>query len=482
MRTELISTLALAAAFSVAAPPAVAQEREYSTNPIHLREFFEDGVGVPLKDWDGGPVEYILLDYERDQWEDLNTDEERIEFIEWFWARRDLDQRDTEHPFRADFYTRVAYANERFRGFPRGWRSDRGRAYVTLGPPSGGSRRIGLDDPLLPLGRCYMAAEYGELWTYYTGAVGSTMGELPVLFAEVRPGQFDICDPGFTGVGGWPTYVAQFMDFARLSVIQDGATGFNATGGSTSTTMEVRDVVARTEPLEVPMAEWGNDGAAGMAVIPVELPLRSLLFEPGESALVASLVAEVRLVGMGETEGDVVRHEWSLAVGPEDANSIAGGALRTALVVPAAPGGYSVTARIIEPISGTAWTWEGPVEIRADGTAMSPPIVSRKTFSLRDAGEIGTVGRATARLTSGEPFSILSWVRGMNLTADDVAATIFDASGNEVALDFELEWGDSGAGPLVLRTVAPAAAPGEYVLRLQVGTELPPVETRVRFE
>ena len=481
MRTELLPTLVLVAALGAPAAPVFAQEREYSTNPIRLREFFEEG-GIPLKDWDSGPVEYILLDYERDQWEDLKTDEERTEFIEWFWARRDLDQRDTEHPYRADFYARVAHANERFRGFPRGWRSDRGRTYVTLGPPTGGARRIDLYDQLLPLGRCYGAGEYGEMWIYYTGAAGSAMGELPILFAEVRPGQFDICDPGFAGVGGWPEYVMRFLEFASNGSVMDGATEFNATGGSTSSTFEVRDVVARTEALEVPMAEWGNDGVAGMAVIPVELPLRSLLFEPGDNALVASLVAEVQLVGMGDTAGTSARHEWALAVGPDDANVIAGGALRTALVVPAEPGGYSVTARILEPISGTAWSWEGPVEVRDDGTAISPPIVSRRLFSLRNGGEVGAIGRATPRLVSGEPFSIVSWVRGMALTPEQVSAAIFDAAGNEVVLEAEIDWGDADAGPLVLRAVAPEAVPGEYVLRLDVGGGMPPVETRVRFE
>jgi GWxTD domain-containing protein len=452
---------------------------EFADSAMDVYRHFEEG-GAPLADWADGPVSYIMLDYERDAWKELDSDEHRQQFINWFWQRRDLDGRDDTHEFRGGFYERVAHANQRYREFPRGWRSDRGRVFVSLGPPSGGARRIELRN----WGRC--SAEYGEQWIYYTNtmAFSAQFGEFMVLFVENGPGQFEICEPTMMGLGGWPLEVRQAMEITNAAVVVDNVTEFTAGRAAARATVEIREAIARTEPLEVPLAEWGDDGVGGAALIPLEMPLRDLLFEPGETTLVARLVVDVRMIAMGDTEGPQQQHEWVVELGPQDGQTVSGGALRTALVLPAPPGGYSIQARVLEPISGTAWTWEGPVEIRDDGVALSPPLVARKVVRLRDAGEIAALGRATGRLKADEQFSVVAWARGFVPLPSDVRLTIFDTSGTEAELiTLQVEWGEGGAaGPLVIRAVAPDAAPGEYVLRLEAGGGSAPVETRVRIE
>ena len=65
----------------------------------------------------------------------MTTDEERYQFIEQFWLRRDPSPDTVENEFRDEHYRRIAYSNERFASGKPGWKTDRGRIYITWGPP-----------------------------------------------------------------------------------------------------------------------------------------------------------------------------------------------------------------------------------------------------------------------------------------------------------------------------------------------------------
>jgi GWxTD domain-containing protein len=62
--------------------------------------------------------------------------EAREPFIEDFWARRDPTPGTAENEYRTDYYARIERANRLFSGGGSpGWLQDRGRVYITLGPP-----------------------------------------------------------------------------------------------------------------------------------------------------------------------------------------------------------------------------------------------------------------------------------------------------------------------------------------------------------
>ncbi|MCL4522507.1 MAG: GWxTD domain-containing protein, partial [Acidobacteria bacterium] len=91
-------------------------------------------------------VGYIIMDEERAAFLRLNTNEEREQFIEQFWLRRDPTPDTIENETKEEHYRRIAYANERFASGIPGWRTDRGRIYIMWGPadeveshPTGGS-------------------------------------------------------------------------------------------------------------------------------------------------------------------------------------------------------------------------------------------------------------------------------------------------------------------------------------------------------
>jgi GWxTD domain-containing protein len=98
------------------------------------------------KKWLNEDVVWIITDEERAAFKQLSNDEERDNFIEAFWQRRDPTPDTEENEYKEEHYRRIAYANEHFAAGIPGWKSDRGRIYIMYGPadeidshPSGGS-------------------------------------------------------------------------------------------------------------------------------------------------------------------------------------------------------------------------------------------------------------------------------------------------------------------------------------------------------
>jgi GWxTD domain-containing protein len=107
---------------------------------------FKQEVSGAYKKWLDEDVRWIITDEERSAFKQLSNDEERDQFIEAFWQRRDPTPDTIENEFKEEHYRRIAYANEHFAAGIPGWKSDRGRMYIMYGPadeieshPSGGS-------------------------------------------------------------------------------------------------------------------------------------------------------------------------------------------------------------------------------------------------------------------------------------------------------------------------------------------------------
>ncbi len=87
---------------------------------------------------------YIISPEERCTFLLLRTDQERNQFIEQFWLRRAPDPKSLYNAFKQEHYERIVFANEKFSGQLPGWQTDRGRAYITVGPPDSiESHRLG---------------------------------------------------------------------------------------------------------------------------------------------------------------------------------------------------------------------------------------------------------------------------------------------------------------------------------------------------
>jgi len=89
----------------------------------------------PYKKWLEEDVVWIITDEERAAFKQLSNDEERDNFIEAFWQRRDPTPDTEENEYKEEHYQRIAYANEHFAAGVPGWRTDRGRMYIVFGKP-----------------------------------------------------------------------------------------------------------------------------------------------------------------------------------------------------------------------------------------------------------------------------------------------------------------------------------------------------------
>ncbi len=87
------------------------------------------------KKWLKEDVAYIITPEEVAAFKQLSNDEERDQFIENFWLRRDPTPDTPENEYKEEHYRRIAYVNEHFGAGIPGWKTDRGRIYIIWGAP-----------------------------------------------------------------------------------------------------------------------------------------------------------------------------------------------------------------------------------------------------------------------------------------------------------------------------------------------------------
>ena len=127
--------------FACAALPVLAQKKgdkdgskpdtDVTDKPRNVKPELKNA----YKKWLNDDVPYIITKEEKKAFMALQTDEERENFIENFWRRRDPNPDTEENEYREEYYERIAYANEHYTSGIPGWKTDRGRVYITWGKP-----------------------------------------------------------------------------------------------------------------------------------------------------------------------------------------------------------------------------------------------------------------------------------------------------------------------------------------------------------
>ncbi len=118
----------------IAAPVVISQtpSQDPTSNPRNVKR---EEMNQVYRRWLNEDVAYIITKDERRAFQALQTDDERENFIENFWRRRDPNPDTEENEFREEYYERIAYANEKFASGIPGWKTDRGRIYIAWGKP-----------------------------------------------------------------------------------------------------------------------------------------------------------------------------------------------------------------------------------------------------------------------------------------------------------------------------------------------------------
>lgn len=137
-KAKFVRNLVLASSVLITAAVPLAAQKPDKTPPRNVDEKdrnFREEVKEVYKNWLKKDVKYIITNEEKKAFNALKTDEERENFIENFWRRRDPNPDTEENEFREEYYERIAYANEHFASGIPGWMTDRGRIYITWGKP-----------------------------------------------------------------------------------------------------------------------------------------------------------------------------------------------------------------------------------------------------------------------------------------------------------------------------------------------------------
>jgi GWxTD domain-containing protein len=141
-RTLLVSIFSV----SIVIPPVSAQQAQEPATPPPVPQKLDKETKRKMKKtlkeldsayrtWLNEDVTYIISPEERNAFLQLDTNEEREQFIEQFWLRRSSNPDLPDNDFKEEHYRRIAYANEHYASGIPGWRTDRGRMYIMWGPP-----------------------------------------------------------------------------------------------------------------------------------------------------------------------------------------------------------------------------------------------------------------------------------------------------------------------------------------------------------
>lgn len=132
---SLAAVLGSAGLFVVNAQPPEKNGDKPSVDPMSNGRKVVKEANAVYKKWMDNDVAYIITDQEKKAFKALTTDEERENFIENFWRRRDPNPDTEENEYREEYYERIAYANQHFASGIPGWKTDRGRVYIAHGKP-----------------------------------------------------------------------------------------------------------------------------------------------------------------------------------------------------------------------------------------------------------------------------------------------------------------------------------------------------------
>ena len=157
-----------------------------ATTLVPAQKLSEKDLPEQYKEW-FKLVAYHIQPIERDVFLQLTDNRDRDLFMETFWKQRDPTPGTPENEYRDEIVKRFKYVNEFFgRATTReGWRTDMGRYYMILGPPTG-IERYDATLGLVP----------AQAWSYY----GDARKDLPPQFVLVfyqrgGIGEYKLYDP-----------------------------------------------------------------------------------------------------------------------------------------------------------------------------------------------------------------------------------------------------------------------------------------------
>jgi GWxTD domain-containing protein len=392
-------------------------------------------------------VDYIISDAERQTFHRLSTDDERDQFVEQFWLRRDPTPDTVENEFKEEHYRRIAYANERFASGIPGWRTDRGMIYIKYGPPdeieshpSGGSYQRPIEQ-----GGGQTTTYPFEVWRYrYIEGIGTNV--LIDFVDQSGAGEFRMTtDPQEKdALQHAPGYVAPNLQlgpnqFERITLMvllrKPPAIKFKDLEAVVNTNIRYN-----TLPIKVRTDYFPVTPTSVLSNITIQFDRRDLQFQESDGTkAIVNLYA--RISTMSRRGVNVF----------EDVLTV-DGTSRLALYqksVPLAPGKYRLSIAARDVVGGNTATYETAIEVppfQEDELAASSLILA-DLMERVPSRNIGTgqfvIGDMKVRPRVSETFTTAEklgvYVQLYHLATGTIGYEITNVSGNESALAYTEE-------------------------------------------
>jgi hypothetical protein len=324
------------------------------------------------------------------------------------------------------------------------------------------------------------------VWTYFTvggnvsRAFSTNTGEYYVYFIEERLGNPEIFDFRM-GAGVWPLELRQVFQYTREALVFNPQLEFDP--GATDSAF-VRSVSESNMPFEVLVDSWGNAGAAGTAVVPVEIALRDLLFENDGGTYISHLEVGVELDPERSGDNLTVSQRWNVSLPQQLLAELGTGTLLSVLALEAPEGEYAARVGLAQPVAASRGEWRGTIEVGSSDASVATAAAGRMSIPIDAAGtqQLALLTPRDGRYPAGSAVYVLVWARGAVPSLSDVAVQMVSADGTSQALELESSrWVGGAAGPLVIESHFPDAEAGEYTLKVSLGPsfEVNPVAVRI---
>jgi GWxTD domain-containing protein len=534
LRLSVFCVLLSAALFLLAAPqsnPPAEPQRETLAHPLSEKEKkrneekLRKELETPYRKWLNEDVAYIITQEERDAFKRLQTDDEREQFIEQFWLRRDPTPDTVENEFKEEHYRRIAYANEHFPSGIPGWKTDRGRIYIEYGPPddiedhsSGGTYERPREE-----GGGQTSTYPFQQWRYrYIEGVGT--GVVIEFVDTTMSGEFRMTmDPSekdallYTPDAGLTTYeemgITQKSDrFTRtdgshlgvpVDEMMDSQNEFTRLAQFTALQkppiVQFKDLEAIVDthisynvlPMKVRTDYFPVTDASVMAYVTVEFSNKDLQFKSEDGMQRATVDIYGRITTMTRRRVSVFEDTVQVDCPPQMLQEYAKQRRIYQKAVPLAPGTYRLDVIAKDLVAGTQTTYEQPLTV----PRLDPDKLSSSSMVLADLIEavprknIGTgqlvIGDSKVRprfdavFTQEEKMGI--YVKLYNFAPDeatrklsgDVEYIVSRNGANDKVFDYTEDIGqmpNASAAQVTIEKLLPlkTLAPGKYTIRLKI--------------
>ncbi len=242
--------------------------------------------------------------------------EAREPFIEDFWKRRDPTPASEENEYKTEYFSRIEQANRLFSGGGApGWLQDRGRVFITLGPPD--------HRETYPRGITF----YGlptEIWWY---------GFFPITFIDEK----------------WVDDYRLDPDSAvQLTMINQTQAEWNKPREGLARAGETRYAAALPE-LEVKVEKADGEGAR----FTIALPYKNIWLKSRGERLEATLEVTMKVADAAGAEVWTFAKAFPLDIPQSRLKNVLAGNFSAEAVAPLAPGSYTLSVTVTNTNDGS---------------------------------------------------------------------------------------------------------------------------------